>query len=315
MSYSNHVRPVFAPRQPHGGLPTNGASALTAVATLPYHPPYDWSAIVRFLAARALTGIEHVTGGSYARTVHIGDAKGWIRITPAEDAPALTLEVADTLMPVLPLVVTRMRALFDLDARPDTIARHLSDDPRLAAAVGARPGIRVPGAFDGFELGVRAILGQQVTVRAATTIAGRFVETFGEPIATPFPELNRLTPAPSRVAAASVDEIARLGIVSARCRSIIALADAHHTGGLRLDGLISQDPADVIGQLTKLPGIGPWTAHYIAMRALHWADAFPKEDIAVRNALGGLSAREAETLSQAWRPWRSYAVMYLWLSS
>jgi AraC family transcriptional regulator of adaptative response / DNA-3-methyladenine glycosylase II len=160
-------------------------------------------------------------------------------------------------------------------------------------------------------MGQRAIIGQQVTVKAATTIACRFVEAFGEPIATPFPELTRLTPLPARIAAASVDQIARHGILAARSRSIIALARAHASGALCLDGG-THDPDDSIRRLAELPGIGQWTAHYIAMRALRWPDAFPKEDIAVRKRLGGVSAREADVLSQAWRPWRSYAVMHLW---
>ena len=179
----------------------------------------------------------------------------------------------------------------------------------------ATPGLRVPGAFNGFELGVRAILGQQVTVHAATTIAGRFVEAFGEPIVTPFPELHHLTPSAARVAAASVDDIARHGIIAARARSIIALARAQGSGALSLDQGAAHNPDEAIRKLAELPGIGPWTAHYMAMRALRWPDAFPKEDIAVRNSLGGVTAKEAEALSQPWRPWRSYAVMHLWSMS
>ena len=227
-------------------------------------------------------------------------------------ADALTVELTSSLTPVLPALLTRVRALFDLNARPDLIAKHLRRDVRLRAAVSANPGLRVPGAFSGFELGLRAILGQQVTVKAATTIACRFVETFGEPCITPFPELHRFTPLPERVAAASVDDIARHGIVAARCRSIIALASAQGTGALCLDGGAHHNPEDTIMRLADLPGIGPWTAHYIAMRALRWPDAFPKEDIAVRNNLGGVTAKEAELLSQPWRPWRSYAVMHIW---
>jgi AraC family transcriptional regulator of adaptative response / DNA-3-methyladenine glycosylase II len=172
--------------------------------------------------------------------------------------------------------------------------------------------MRVPGAFNGFELGLRAILGQQVTVKAATTIACRFVEAFGDPIVTPFAELNRLTPVPSRIASASVDDIARHGILASRATTIIALAKALASDGLRLDAVAPAKPDDAIRQLTDLPGIGQWTAHYIAMRALRWPDAFPKEDIAVRNNLGGVTAKEAEELSQLWRPWRSYAVMHVW---
>jgi AraC family transcriptional regulator of adaptative response / DNA-3-methyladenine glycosylase II len=161
-------------------------------------------------------------------------------------------------------------------------------------------------------MGLRAILGQQVTVKGATTIAARFVEAFGDQIVTPFAELNRLTPAPARVAAATVDAVARLGIVSARANSILALAKVHDSGLLSLEGGAPRTPGDAIKALVRLPGIGPWTAQYIAMRALRWPDAFPKEDIAVRSRLGNVSASQAEALSQHWRPWRSYAVMHLW---
>src|SRR5262249_22383289 len=235
-----------------------------------------------------------------------------MRVAASPRKTTLLLEFTHSLTPVLPALLTRVRSLFDLNARPDLISKHLGRDPRLAAAVKANPGVRVPGAFSGFELGLRAILGQQVTVRAATTIAGRFVETFGEPIVTPSADLNRLTPSPARIAAASVDEIARHGIVAARSRSLIALARAHRSGALSLDGAAPYRPDDAIKRLADLPGIGPWTANYIAMRALRWPDAFPKEDIAVRNRLGGVTAIEAEALSQSWRPWRSYAVMHVW---
>jgi AraC family transcriptional regulator of adaptative response / DNA-3-methyladenine glycosylase II len=210
--------------------------------------------------------------------------------------------------------MTRVRSLFDLNARIDIISRHLSKDKMLAPHVKRIPGIRVPGAFNGFELGLRAILGQQVTVKAATTLGCRFAEAFGEPIETPFPELNRLTPSPARVASATVDDIAKLGIVSMRSKCIIALAQAQVSGALALDGGVIYQPEVAIQRLAELPGIGPWTAHYVAMRAFSWPDAFPKEDIAIRNALGGVSAKRAEELSQSWRPWRSYAVMHLWRS-
>ena len=295
---------------------TDGAAAIaenqTSTLQLSYRPPYDWKGILAFLAARALKGVEPVTADSYARTVRLGAAKGWIRVTQSPKKHALMVEFTHTLTPVLPALLARVRALFDLDARPDLIASHLKKDPRLAAAVTANPGVRVPGAFNGFEIGVRAILGQQVTVKAATTIACRFVEAFGDEIVTPFAELHRLTPTPARVAAVRVDAIARHGIIAARARSIIALADAQSSPSLCLDGGTHQNPDDSIKRLTELPGIGEWTAHYIAMRALRWPDAFPKEDIAVRNNLGGVTSREAEALSQAWRPWRSYAVMHVW---
>ena len=253
-----------------------------------------------------------MTVDAYARTVRLGRATGWIRVTQSSKAHTLVVEFTHSLTPVLPALLRRVRALFDLDARPDLIAAHLGRDPHLAAAVKAHPGLRVPGAFSGFELGARAILGQQVTVKAATTLAGRFARAFGEPIATTIPELDRLTPAPACLAAAKVADIARHGIVAARCRSIMALAGAQVAGTLSLDGGVHRDPEDSIRRLAGLPGIGPWTAQYMAMRAMRWPDAFPKEDIAVRNRLGGLTSRAAEERSEPWRPWRSYAVMHLW---
>ena len=284
----------------------------TSTLQLSYRPPYDWPGVLAFLAARALAGIEHVTDHSYARTVQFGKVRGWIRVTRAKKQHALLVEFTHSLTPVLPALLSRTRALFDLDARPDVIAKRLRKDARLAAAVKANPGLRVPGAFNGFEMGLRAILGQQVTVKAAGTIADRLVGAFAEPMVTPVPGLNRLTPSPARIARASVDDIARHGIIAARARSIIALAEAQRSGDLCLDGGAHHNPDETIKRLAELPGIGPWTAHYIAMRALRWPDAFPKEDIAVRNNLGGVTAKEAEALSQPWRPWRSYAVMHVW---
>jgi AraC family transcriptional regulator of adaptative response / DNA-3-methyladenine glycosylase II len=239
-------------------------------------------------------------------------------VTQSRKTHALVVEFSHTLTPVLPALLRRLRALFDLDARPDVIAAHLGRDGRLEPAVRANPGRRVPGAFNGFELGLRAILGQQVTVKAATTIACRFVDTFGEPVATPFPELNRLSPVPERVAAASVAEIASHGIVAARGRSLIALAKAQGTTDLCLDSGVHRDPDESIRRLAVIPGIGPWTAHYIAMRALAQPDAFPAADLILRRSAGQgrtLSARELETLSAEWQPWRAYAVMLLWRSS
>jgi len=172
--------------------------------------------------------------------------------------------------------------------------------------------MRVPGAFHGFELGLRAILGQQVSVKSATTLAGRLAEAFGEKIPAPFPGLDRLSPEPEVLSRATIPDIASFGVVRARAASILALARAHCSGELQLDGSSSHDPQAVIRRLLQIPGIGPWTAHYIVMRALRWPDAFPKEDIVLRKVLGGVSAKQAEERSQGWRPWRSYAVLHLW---
>jgi len=291
------------------------ASGDTSTLQLSYRAPYDWSGILAFLAGRALKGVEWVTDAAYARTVHLGEARGWIRVTQAKGKNALLLEFTHSLTPVLPSLLTRVRELFDLNARPDIISGHLKKDKRLAPLVKRTPGMRVPGAFNGFELGLRAIIGQQVTVKAATTIGCRVAEFFGEPFVTPFAELNRLTPSAARMANATVDEVAKLGIVSARARSLIALAQAQVSGEVPLEGGIHHNPDQAIEKLASLPGIGPWTAQYIAMRALRWPDAFPRDDIAIRNNLGGVSGKEAEELSLAWRPWRSYAVMHVWRDS
>ena len=209
---------------------------------------------------------------------------------------------------VLPVVIRRVRAAFDLDADPQAIS---------AVLHGAFPtgdGLRVPGALDGFELAVRAVLGQQITVAAARTLAQRLVDALGEPIATPWPELTRLWPMPAVLANASGDALGQLGIVRQRQAAIVELARAVADGGLQLHGGV--DVQKTVEALKALPGIGDWTAQYIAMRALRWPDAFPAGDVALHKALGvqGLKtpARLAEQASLAWKPWRSYAVIRVW---
>jgi AraC family transcriptional regulator of adaptative response / DNA-3-methyladenine glycosylase II len=288
------------------------AATSTSTLRLSYRPPFDWEGTLRFLAARMIRDVEFVTAESYTRTVRLGQHTGWIKVTHAPENRSLLVEFTHTLSPVLPALLGRLRNLFDLAARPDLIAAHLMKDPLLRKSVARNPGRRVPGAFDGFEMAIRAILGQQITVKAATTIAGRFAAAFGEKVETPFPELTRLSPLATRVARARVEDVAKLGIVGARAASVIALARAFDSGALKLDA--GPSPEADIKKLVALPGIGPWTAHYIAMRASHWPDAFPTGDLGVRNNLGGVSAKQADTMSQAWRPWRSYAVMHIWNS-
>ena len=280
---------------------------------LVYRPPFDWSEMLAFLGARAMRGVECIDGDAYLRTVRLGNHTGWIRVAHVPARRALVVEVTHALTPVLPALLGRLRHLFDVNARPDVIAAHLSRDAVLADSLARRPGLRVPGAFDGFELAVRAILGQQITVRAATTIAGRYVAALGDPVQTTHAGLDRLAPAPDRVAHVRAEDLAALGIVRARAESIRALAREMASGRLSLEP--GAQPDEVIARLTALPGVGPWTAQYIAMRALRWPDAFPKEDVAARKALGGVSAGAAEAASQAWRPWRSYALLHLWHSA
>ncbi|CUI18050.1 putative DNA-3-methyladenine glycosidase II [Candidatus Protochlamydia naegleriophila] len=283
----------------------------TITLQLNYRPPFDWEALLTFLKARSLKGVEYIWDGNYARTVQLGQQRGWVCVRHAPEKNALYVEVSQSLLSVLPALLGRLRNLFDLSARPDSIATQLGQDPLLAEALTKNPGLRVPGAFDGFELAVRAVLGQQITVKAATTFGGRVVKAFGECIETPYPELYRLAPTPQRMASLRVEELTALGIIQARAKTIITLAEEMASNRLKIEAGLH--PEETIKQLIALPGIGKWTAHYIAMRALRWPDAFPKEDIVLRKKLGGVSASQAEILSQAWRPWRSYATLYLWL--
>lgn len=284
----------------------------SAELRLSYRPPYDWEAMLLFLQQHIMQDVEWVHDDAYHRTVRLGACRGWVRVSHLPQKQALLVQFTTTLTPVLPALLRRLRDLFDLDAQPLRIREHLGQDPLLAESFERYPGLRVPGAFDGFELAVRAILGQQVTVKAGTTLSSRLAGRFGEPLTTPWPALSRLSPTPAALADATIDDIAGLGIVSARSHAILSLAQICASGALRFNG--AGHPDIVQQQLLALKGIGPWTASYIAMRALRWPDAFPKEDIAIRNNLGGVSAKVAELMSQVWRPWRSYAVLHIWKS-
>jgi AraC family transcriptional regulator of adaptative response / DNA-3-methyladenine glycosylase II len=277
---------------------------------LSYRPPLAWMQLLRFLAGRALAGVEYVRSSSYTRTAAIGKHRGWLRVEAMDSPGFLCVEVSLSLVPVLAVLLARLRNLFDLAARPDVILSHLEADPCIGPAIRRYPGLRVPGAFQGFELAMRAVLGQQVSVRAATTIAGRVIAAFGEAIETPFPELNRLSPSADRLADVEPGELAGLGMPRRRAETIRALARAMTLGQLRLEpGL---PPDDVVRHLVEIPGIGEWTAHYVAMRAARWPDAFPHDDLGLRKGAGEPSARRLRQLAEAWRPWRAYAAMHLW---
>jgi AraC family transcriptional regulator of adaptative response / DNA-3-methyladenine glycosylase II len=277
---------------------------------LSFRPPMAWAELLRFFAARAMTGVESVSGMTYVRTVALGKHEGWLRIEPATKRNALVVELSSTLAPVLAPLLSRLRNLFDLNARPDVIEGNLLHDHRIRTIVRRCPGLRVPGAFSSFELAVRAILGQQVSVRAATTLAGRFAAAFGRPIQTPFAELNRLTPIPGRVAAAGLSELTGVGVTPARAACVRDIARAIHEKQLCLEP--GPEPATVIEHLQAIRGIGEWTAHYIAMRALRWPDAYPHGDLGLRKALGANSARQVRDAAEVWRPWRAYAAVHLW---
>jgi AraC family transcriptional regulator of adaptative response / DNA-3-methyladenine glycosylase II len=291
---------------------TNGKGALdeSIRLTLSYRPPFAWETMLHFLASRAVVGVEAVVGRSYFRTVTVDGLCGWIKVGPAIGRHALTVELPMSLTGALPHVLAKLRNLFDLDAHPDVIANHLGRNAHLSEGMLRSPGLRVPGAFDGFELAVRAVLGQQVSVRAATTLAGRFAEVFGEPMETPFPTLTRLSPSPTRVAGAQLGELTGLGLVAARAECVRTLARAVCDGEVSLE--TATDPVACVERLMALPGIGSWTAHYIGMRGLRWPDAFPHSDLGLRKALGGRPPGEVLELAEAWRPWRAYAAMHLW---
>lgn len=280
--------------------------------TLSYRAPYDSARLTRFLAQRAVPGVEAIDGLLIRRTLRagvVGDNAGWIEAGFVPAASRVRLRFAPSLAPASARVVAAVRRWLDLDAAPQTIA----------AALGALPGeegLRLPGSLDAFELAVRAILGQQVTVAAARTLARRVVERFGEPLVTPWEGLDRAFPAPERIAATRPELIAELGIIRTRANAIVALASAWPA----LAPLVAahQAPEPLIEALCGMPGIGPWTAHYIAMRALSWPDAFPPNDVAVLKAMKRLfdcgSQRAADDIAHAWRPWRAYAVLRLWNS-
>ena len=286
---------------------------------LGYRPPYDTSAMMAFFGKRAIGTIEFIAQNegitSLTKTFCIQSGgkthSGWLRAHFDETRSHLVLTVSDTLRGVLPQVIHRTRALFDLDADPQAI------NALLHADFPSADGLRVPGTLDGFELAVRAVLGQQITVAAARTLAQRLVNRFGEPIQTPWPQLTHVFPTPTTLAALELtngDALGPLGIVRQRQTAIVSMARALVDGRLSLQA--GANVSATVAALKDLPGIGEWTAQYIAMRALRWPDAFLAGDAALHKALGlqglGHPARRAELASLAWKPWRSYAVIRLW---
>jgi AraC family transcriptional regulator, regulatory protein of adaptative response / DNA-3-methyladenine glycosylase II len=298
-----------------GPTPPSAAPEGTTVQ-LAYRPPYDAAAMLNFWRKRQLDTIELIAACANihwaVRTFSIQIAgkthAGWLRFSFDPARCVVHLVVSDSLLGALPAVIARTRAALDLDANPAAINAVLG--PHFAGS----DGLRVPGSLDGFEVAVRAIAGQQVTVAAGRTLVQRMVGAFGTAITTPYPELSRLFPSAHALAQATPDALGALGLVKQRQAAIIAVAQAVASGALDLN-----TPANALAtieQLKSLPGIGDWTAQYIAMRALRWPDAFVAGDVALHNALGLRGekhpAHAAEAASQAWRPWRSYAVLRAW---
>lgn len=292
--------------------------------SLPVRQPFDAGGLLDFLARRAVSGIEVFDGSTYTRTLRLPTGPGTAWLTPHADRVECTLRLAD--LRDLAAAVERCRRLLDLDADPVAIDGQLAEDPVLAPHVARRPGVRVPGHVDGFEVAVRAIIGQQISVAGARTVAGRLVSEYGEalPGSEPSPTdvvplagrdplpgygtLTRLFPTPEALAAA---DPATLPMPTARARAVTGVAAAVAAGDVVLDR--SADRVDVRAALLRLPGIGPWTADYIALRALGDPDVFLPTDLGVRQAMSRLGlAGDADRIARRWRPWRSYALMHVW---
>jgi AraC family transcriptional regulator of adaptative response / DNA-3-methyladenine glycosylase II len=311
--FNTAMRAAFgaAPRELRRRPATRAAAPGAALSLrLALRPPFDGEALLAFLAARALPRVEHVADGVYRRSIALAGESGVIEARFAPGAREVVLTLPAGLARHASRVVARARRLFDLDADPAPIAAQLRADPALAAKLARHAGLRVPGAWSGFELAVRAILGQQVTVAGARTLAGRLVDAFGETLAAPDGGVAKLFPSAAALATA---DLARVGLPRARAAALAALARAVAEGALDLEGGLAPEVARE--RLLALPGIGPWTAEYVALRALGEPDAFPASDLGLRRALGArrpLSARGLAARAEAWRPWRGYAAVLLW---
>lgn len=274
--------------------------------SLRFRPPFLWDALLDFLAPRATPGVESVDHGTYRRTISLHGEPGWMEVALASDATALDVRIHYPQPRWLFLIIERVRAMFDLAADPESFMRHFRRDPLLGPRITTKPGLRVPGSWDGFELAVRAVLGQQVTVRGATTLAGRLVREFGTRI-NGAPGLTHLFPTPENLATA---DLSRIGLPRARANTLRSLARAVSGGSHSFSSVVSLE--EFTAALRQIPGIGDWTAQYVAMRALSEPDAFPSADLGLLRATGLSSPRELQARAEAWRPWRAYAAMYLW---
>lgn len=278
---------------------------------LRYRPPYDWPAMLAFWRLRAIPGIEVVTDDEYMRSISIDGEQGTVSVTQAA-GNALQATVRFPKLQALPLIIARLRRVFDLASDPLAIGAQLSHDPVLAKLVRAKPGLRIPGAWDGFEVAMRAVLGQQITVVAAVRLAGRLVAAHGAPLAQPDGALTHVFPRPEDLADA---ELASLGMPRSRGATLSAVAAAAVADKHLFDASTGLEEA--IERLRQIRGVGEWTAQYIALRQLREPDAFPSADIGLIRAMERLEGRDfsaAELLARAesWRPWRAYAAQHLW---
>jgi AraC family transcriptional regulator of adaptative response / DNA-3-methyladenine glycosylase II len=292
------------PRQLRKSISAKNTSLDTFICQLSFRPPYDWQAMLDFLRARACPGIELVEDNKYMRTVSIDKVSGWLSVSLSEKQSTLIVTLSSSLAPKFLQILTRLKRLFDVQANPQLI------ESQLGSLAKKYPGLRLPGACDPFEVSMRAILGQQVGVKAATNLAGRLAKQFGKKVSTPFPGLNLLTPQASAIAKTTIEDLSALGIMPARAKTIITLAKNYTDGKLDLQPGAAYD--NTMAKLTSLPGIGEWTAEYIAMRCLAWPDAFPHNDLGIKKALGLTSKKAVLLETEKYRPWRAYAAMHLW---
>ncbi len=306
----------MAPRQlrKRDAPPAHGTMTLR----LGYRPPYDFGAMLDFLRGRALPGVEAVDERSYARVIGTADAPGWLRVSAWSASPddhALRLELHGAAPAELLGIVGRLRRMFDLDADPHAIAQALGVDARLRPLLERRPGLRLPSGWDGFEIAVRAVIGQQVSVAAARTLTARLAQRHGTPLAAPFGDgLTHVFPTPDILAGVDLTEV---GLTRARADTVRGLSRALLDG--RVDFRPERTLEDFAARWVALPGIGPWTAHYMALRALGHPDAFPADDLVLQKAVPTdgtrMTARALSARAEAWRPWRAYAVIQLWRDS
>jgi AraC family transcriptional regulator of adaptative response / DNA-3-methyladenine glycosylase II len=300
--------------RPPSALRRRGAAARDGLAlelTLAYKPPYDWDAIIGFLGARAIPGVEVATPWRYRRTFVLGKSTGTIAVSPEPERHRLRVAVQLDDVGALPAILARVRRVFDLGADPEAIAAHLAGDPMLARLLARRPGLRLPGGWDGFEMAVRAVIGQQITIAGARQLLGKLVAAYGTPMDGGMDGLTQVFPSPDRLVNA---DIAALGMPGARGRAISAMARAALADPSLFERAASLEEA--IEKLCAVPGIGPWTAHYIAIRALREPDGFPASDIGLLRVLAenGVRPSPKAVLARAetWRPWRAYAAQHLW---
>jgi AraC family transcriptional regulator of adaptative response / DNA-3-methyladenine glycosylase II len=315
--FNETFQALFA--RPPGALRRAGKPEISAGpqgeigVTLRYHPPYDWPGMLDFLRARAIPGIERVTATAYARTVQLGGVQGTVAVARAA-GNALCATIRFPRLAALPVLIARLRRVFDLAADPVPIVAHLAKDPVLAPLVKARPGLRVPGAWDGFELALRAVPGQQITVGAAARLAGKLVAAHGARLREPEGDLTHVFPEPAVLAGA---DLTTFGLPRSRAAALCAMAAAALADPHLFDATATLD--DAVRRLKAIRGVGEWTAQYIALRQLREPDAFPAADLGLLRAMavhegGGRSASALLGRAETWRPWRAYAAQHLWAS-